>query len=235
MYIKAMLMRLEDAMNRHDLADQMVLLPESESSASKRAKSTQSINLVVGYNGSPNSQTALDLTMWMAHQTRLATQKQVNVQVVYVVEENYTSQCSDAFKSAEVSRSASHRFSSDFSKDSSSRKPTTSVLTQPKSQALAVASTAISTKKRCSKTTFSQSDLFEQADRILWQARCLAEEWRGCFKAHLRFGSVAAELREVVESEAATLLFLGCNSVNHPIVQKLGWNLPCSVLGIPSD
>ncbi len=69
MYIKAMLMRLEDAMKRKDFADQLVLLPESESSASKRAKSTQSINLVVGYNGSPNSQTALDLTMWMAHQT----------------------------------------------------------------------------------------------------------------------------------------------------------------------
>lgn len=77
-------------------------------------------------------------------------------------------------------------------------------------------------------------DLFAQANLILWQARTLTAEWRGSFISHLRFGCVSQELKKVVESETATLLFLGCDSANHPVVQKLGSNFPCSVLGIPT-
>ncbi len=234
MNIKPMLLRLEGAMDRNDLIEQMVLLPAPASAASKWAESTKSINLVVGYNASPSSQTALDLTMWIAHQTRLVTQKQVTVQVVYVVNEIPSSKkCPDAFNSADVRRSSIHPHPSASTQKSASIKSATSVLTKPKSQALAVAQERKSVKQHRPDVICSQSDCFEQADQILWQARCLAEEWRGSFKAHLRFGDVANELKEVVTSEAATLLFLGCNSVKHPIVQKLGSNFPCSVLGIP--
>jgi hypothetical protein len=229
-----MLVRLEGAMDRNDLIEQMVLLPEPASAASKWSSSTKSVNLVVGYNASPRSQTALDLTMWIAHQTRLVTQKQVTVQVVYVVDEQQGIQCPDTFIPDNFSHSSVSREPSDFLKALPSKKSAKSVLQQPKPQVLAVASKKKSVKRRRTKLASAQSEWFEQADRILWQARCLAEEWRGSFKAHLRFGNVATELKEVVESEAATLLFLGCNSINHPIVQNLGSNFPCSVLGIPN-
>ncbi len=234
MNIKPMLVRLEGALERDNLIEQMVLLPEPASVACQWANSTKSVNLVVGYNASPSSQTALDLTMWIAHQTRLATQKQVTVQVVYVVDEIQNSTFSDVFNLADVSRSSIHSLPSGFPKALASTKSATSLLTKPKQQALAVAQERKSAKRCCPNAIGKPSDWFEQADYILWQARCMAEEWRGSFKAHLRFGDVAAELRNVVESESATLLFLGCNSVNHPIVHKLGSNFPCSVLGIPT-
>jgi nucleotide-binding universal stress UspA family protein len=233
--IKPMVVRLESALERNDLMEQMVLLPEPASAACKWANSTKSVNLVVGYNASPRSQTALDLTMWIAHQTRLATQKQVTVQVVYVVDEIQNNKCPDRFNLADVKRSSIHSLPSGFPKASTSTQSATCVLTKPKAQALVVERDRKSVKKGCPKTTSRQSDWFEQADHILWQARCLAQEWRGSFKAHLRIGDVATELRKVVESEEATLLFLGCNSVHHPIVEKLSSNFPCSVLGIPRD
>jgi nucleotide-binding universal stress UspA family protein len=228
-----MLLRLEGAMDRNDLIEQMVLLPEPASAAAKWSNFTKSVNLVVGYNASPSSQTALDLTMWIAHQTRLVTQKQVTVQVVYVVDENHKNKYSGGLKTADASDSSKHHLSSELL-NTSLKKSKTSVLTQPKPQALATLQKK-SVKSRRPKATSCQADSFEQADHILWQARCLAEEWRGSFKAHLRFGDVASELREVVESEAATLLFLGCNSVSHPIIQQLGTHFPCSVLGIPTE
>ncbi len=234
MNIKPMLMRLEDAMDRNDLMEQMVLLPEPASSASKWASSTKSINLVVGYDASPSSQTALDLTMWIAHQTRLVTQKQVTVQVVYVVDENQGNNCPDISHPTKRSRPVMPQRPLRLQK--ASERSTTSVFTKPQSQSLAVAQEKKSGKKRRIKEVrASQSESFEKADYILWQARCLAEEWRGSFKAHLRFGDVASELRAVVEAEAATLLFLGCNSVKHPIIEQLGSNFPCSVLGIPTS
>lgn len=230
MSIKPMLMRLEGAMDRNDLIEQMVLLPEPASAAAKWANSTNSVNLIVGYDASPRSQTALDLTMWIAHQTRLATQKEVTVQVVYVVEDPSSSMSFETVDSGSISSSLGDRFSG-LSK-SLSKKGTTSVLDKPKPQRLAVVKEKKT--KHQAKAKVSQADIFEKADRILWQARCLAEEWRGAFKAHLRFGNVADELKAVVEEEDATLLFLGCNSVNHPIVKQLGSHFSCSVLGIPS-
>lgn len=232
MSIKPMLVRLEGAMDRNDLIEQMVLLPEPASAAAKWANSANSVNLIVGYDASPRSQTALDLTMWIAHQTRLATKKNVTVQVVYVVEDASRRASLGALSSGSISSALSDRFLA-LSK-SSSKKSATSVLDKPQQQRLAVVKEKKTSKQNQPKVKVSQADIFEKADRILWQARCMAEEWRGAFKAHLRFGNVANELKAVVEAEDATLLFLGCNSVNHPIVRQLGSHFSCSVLGIPN-
>ena len=231
--IKPIIVRLEGAMDRNDLMEQMVLLPEPAALACQEGKASQPVNFVVGYNASPRSQTALDLTMWIAHQTRLATQQQVTVQVVYVVDEKQSSPCPDAFNFADVSSSSIYRLPLKSFNSPEPRNCITSVLTKPSPQELKVNSKVSSKKSRRAKATFSQADWFEQADRILWQARCMAEEWRGSFKAHLRFGDIATELKAVVEAEAATLLFLGCHSVEHPLVEKLGSDFPCAVLGIP--
>jgi nucleotide-binding universal stress UspA family protein len=221
--ILSMLARLEDALGCSDLAKQMVLLPQVHTS---RSPSPQEINLVVGYNGSPGSQTALDLTLWIAHQTRLATRKQVTVQVVYVV--NLEAECR---RSAPVihqiapanirgRKSTNHR---------EVEVPTR--VSRPRSNSaiaeLPELSERLETPQSC------QSEQFEQADRILWQARHLADEWRGSLKTHLRFGHVAKEIRDVVEAESAALLLLGCDSAENSVVQQLGPNFPCPVLGIP--
>jgi nucleotide-binding universal stress UspA family protein len=231
--IKPILVSLEDAIEQNNLIEQMILVPEPASTACDRTRSAKPVNFVVGYNASPRSQTALALTMWIAHQTRLATQKQVTVQVVYVVDEKQTSQYPDAFNWADVSSSSIHPMPLKISRSSEPKNSITSVLNKPNLLGGAVASPVAVKKSRRAKATFSQSDWFEQADRILWQARCLAEEWRGSFKAHLRFGDVVTELTEVVASEAASLLFLGCTCAEHPLVQKLGSDFPCAVLGIP--
>ena len=167
MNIKAMLVRLQSALDRNDLSEKMVLLPGLASRPSAQTNSKETIKLVVGYNSSPNSHTALDFTLWIAHQTRLVTRKQVIVQVVYVVDNNTT-------------------------------------------------------------------DLFAEADRIFQQAQYLADEWGGNLKTYVSCGSVARELRKVVEVEAAALLFLGCSSANHEVVQELGSDFPCPVLGLPN-
>lgn len=234
MNIKPILVSLESEMERNDLIEQMVLLPGLQTCASKQAKCTESANFVVGYNASPRSQTALALTMWIAHQTRLATQKQVTVQVVYVVDENHVNHTPCVPSSPDARHLSIPRSLLKGLSQQASSNASTSILKKQTPQDLKTASPTTSKKSRRSKGTFSQADWFEQADRILWQARCMAEEWRGCFKAHLRFGDIATELRAVVESEAATLLFLGCHSIHHPLVEKLGSDFPCAVLGIPT-
>ncbi|AFY45403.1 universal stress protein [Nostoc sp. PCC 7107] len=203
-----MLVRLQSAIGRNDLVEQMVLIPEPKRHYLTNSQTAQSVNLIVAYNASPNSHTALDIAFWIAHQTRLATNQQVTVQAVYVVEQNqsdkYLNQVNWESYLTPCECGVSDVYQS-----------TTSVLTQPKLQAQIVAP-------------------LEEADRIIWQARSLAEEWQGSFKSHLRFGDVATELTKVVELEAANVLFMGCRSINHAIIQALGFDFPCAILGIPN-
>ncbi len=92
-------------------------------------------------------------------------------------------------------------------------------------------------KRSISQEALDRVTQFEQADRILWQARCLAEEWRGALKTHLRFGQVAGQLLEVAYAEEASLLILGCESSHNSLVRQLSQrsqDLPFSVLGTPA-
>ncbi|AUB37560.1 Rossmann-like alpha/beta/alpha sandwich fold [Nostoc flagelliforme CCNUN1] len=202
-----MLARLQSATGRDDLIEQMVLLPEPKKPFSKKPQQVKAVNLIVAYDASPNSHTALDIAFWIAHQTRLATNAEVTVQAVYVLEDNSKSQYPNVL-SLPIQQAPFEYQICEISKSA------TQVLTQPQLQTVVTP--------------------LQQADIILWQARSLAEEWQGCFKSHLRFGCISTELKKVVESEAADILFLGCNSVNHPMIEALGSNFPCAVLGIPS-
>lgn len=233
MNIRSMLVRLQNAMGRNDLVEQMVLLPEPTIPNRELAKSTRSVNLVVGYNRSPSSQTALDVTLWIAHQTRLVTKAQVTVHVVYVVAEHQNSRLLDVYSSAETSTQITEKNSLEFAQATTASSHTP-VLSQQGQEVLATYPRTTSIEPCYFRAMFYENEAFEQADQILSQARSLADEWRGSFKAHLRFGSVAEELRKVVQLETAALLLLGCNSITHPIVQQLGNHFPCPVLGIPT-
>lgn len=206
MKIKPMLARLQGTLGQRNLVEQMLLLPEPEVSTAANFQSQElaqeSINLMVGYTGSPCSQTALDLTFWMAHQTRLATQKQVTVHVIYVVDEAATlTKTPRATSKGNGARQLLHA----------------------------------SKTERSSTATLTRSETpFEQADRILWQARCLAEEWRGSLNTHLRIGNCAEELKQVAIAESADVLVLGCRSVRHPLILQWAEGFPCAVLGIPA-
>ncbi|MFQ4137272.1 universal stress protein [Nodosilinea sp. PGN35] len=164
--IKPMIMRLEAALGRRDLAKDIVLLLRPKPPTLDPRVEEQTINFVVGYSGSAHSQAALDLALCAAHQTRLARPNPVVVHVVYVVDK-----------------------------------------TRPKTIA--------------------------NADRILWQARCLASEWRGSLNAHLRVGQVATELSQVAREIGAEVLLVGCHTAKHQLVRQLDTQTPCSVLGLP--
>ncbi|BAU14609.1 hypothetical protein LEP3755_51590 [Leptolyngbya sp. NIES-3755] len=206
MNVHSMLVRLQGTLGRTDLVQKMVLIPPSGASPAEVSE----INLVVGYSNSPSSQTALDLTLWIAHQTRLATGKQVTVQVVYVVADSVMNRISSF---------------------DSGRKPKEKLKAEGEWR---TSRTAIAELETATKAQFGTAELFEQADRILWNARCMAEEWRGSLKTHLRFGTVANELKAVVGAEKASLLILGCDSPQHPLIRQLGKSIACPVLGIPS-
>lgn len=222
MNIKSMLLRLQNALGQDNLSEQMLLYPGSKS----HQQSETPGNLVIGYNGSPNSQTALDFILWMAHQTRLATGKQVTVHVVYVID------CYDSLQlptaqpplalvgvpaKTNCQLSSAERYGFHCN---------TGTLARP------TGSTQVVERQ---SSPASLSTMLEQVDRVLWQARCLSDEWRGSLEAHLRFGAVATELRQIVESESADLLFVGCSEVDHPLVQQLMPCVQCPILGIPSE
>lgn len=220
-----MLLRLQSALGQDNLSEQMLLHPGS----GQGNPSDMVENFVIGYNGSPNSQTALDFILWMAHQTRLATQKQVTVHVVYVID-CYNSLGSataitplalqDMPGAANCQLSSAEQFgfqcnTGNFAHQKVAHSSNTQVVDRQPAPSL--------------------PSMLEQVDRILWQARCLSDEWRGSLEAHLRFGAVSTELRQVVETEGADLLFLGCTDANHPLVQQLAQCISCPILGIPTE
>jgi nucleotide-binding universal stress UspA family protein len=204
MKVKSMLMRLQTALQVENLSEQMLLIPGETLTlpliSPQKPKHTTTI--VIGYNDSPNSRTALDFALWMAHQTRLASRTQVMVHVVYVL-------------SQEVPLNVPAR----------SPGAGTATLTRP----------GRLTGVRELIPPVSLNKLLEEGDRILWQARSLADQWRGSLEAHLCFGDVATELCRIVETESADLLFVGCGSDRHPLIQQLTPRFPCPVLGIPTE
>jgi nucleotide-binding universal stress UspA family protein len=198
MKVKSMLMRLQTALQVDNLSEQMLLIPGEQSLIpAKTQKATTTI--VIGYNDSPNSRTALDFALWMAHQTRLASRTQVTVHVVYVIQQAVVAAASSKGRSGMAT------------------------LTRP---------VDIVGVREFAPAALSQ---LEEGDRILWQARSLADEWRGSLEAHLCFGDVATELCKVVELEAADLLFVGCSGNRHPLIQEFTPRFPCPVLGIPTE
>ncbi|NJN48581.1 MAG: hypothetical protein HC805_00640 [Alkalinema sp. RL_2_19] len=84
MNISSMLARLQANLGVPNIAEQLLLIPPRPQDLTQELSG---INLLVGYSNSENSQIALDLTLWIALQTRLATSKPVTVQVAYVTEE----------------------------------------------------------------------------------------------------------------------------------------------------
>lgn len=226
-----MLLRLQGALGQDNLSEQMLLYPGVNSY--KTSEGTG--NFVIGYNGSPNSQTALDFILWMAHQTRQATGKQVVVHVVYVID-CYNSLDLPVHPDSAPNLVASGGLASDASaacqRSSAEQfgfRCDTETLMQPR---LGRGNTQVAERQL---PTSLQPNMLEQVDRILWQARCLSAEWRGAVEAHLRFGAVATELLQVVEAQSADLLFVGCSEVTHPLVQRLSPCLTCPILGIPTE
>lgn len=222
MNIKPMLARLQTTIGWDELSEEMLLLPGIKNSIEEENESAKPLTLIVGYNDSSNSHAALDLALLIAHQTRLATSKQVVVKVVYIIERNQNN------GSADFGGYTIEKDRAEFLTTSTSISVTPVLMKQKIS--------AVATVENCQiKPTCSTNNSLLEAEGVLWKARCLVEEWRDSFIAHLRVGKVAVELRKVVDLEAADLLILGCQSDRHLIIQQLGGDFPCPVLGIPSS
>jgi nucleotide-binding universal stress UspA family protein len=87
-HIKSMLLRLQNTLKQVNLWENLLLIPGKPSQGVDVGDRSE-IHLVAGYTGSPASHNALDLVLWMAHQSRLVTQKRVTVHIVYVGEDAY--------------------------------------------------------------------------------------------------------------------------------------------------
>jgi nucleotide-binding universal stress UspA family protein len=198
--ISAMLARLATKLEISNLAEQILLLPPQPQHS---LIEPDEINLLVGYSNSPASQVALDLTLYIALQTKLVSPKPVTVQMVYVAEEPDVQTLCPLPRSRSVATRAGQR------------------------------ATAVLDREAIRASAQSKAAQFEQADRILWQARTIAEDWRGSLKTHLRFGNLAEELAQVALTETASLLVLGCRSANDRLIRQLGRSFPCPILGIP--
>jgi nucleotide-binding universal stress UspA family protein len=212
--ISSMLVRLETKLNLPNLAREILLLPlQTHHTSSQDSSSQDPINLLVGYSNSQGSQLALDLTLFIALQTRLVVSRPVTVQVVYVVEEPNTP-ASNPWIAAKRQRSdfkAGDFKAGDFGNAAVMDRPT----------------------RAMARANQDKAKQFEIADSILWQARCLADEWRGSLKTHLRFGDLATELTQVAQAEDATMLILGCQTPQDYLVRRLGAHFPCPILGVP--
>jgi nucleotide-binding universal stress UspA family protein len=244
MNIKATLARLGNSMADGRAARDLLLLPgllnvtDPEESGHIDANSfetgtihtdtihSDTINIVVGYSGSQNSQIALDLTLLIAYQTRLATRKQVIVQTVYVLEGIYQTQ------KHVLSASMSH--CTPGSSRGNGELGTATATLERRTDKSAIAQARRHTVN-CVDARAAQLQCFEDADQVLWQARTFATEWRGSLNTHLRFGSAAVELSNVAQQERADLLIVGCRSAEHPLIEQLKISTCCPVIGIPAS
>lgn len=77
-FLRPILQRLQDGLD-HPALHPPVLVAGSQIHAPQ-----DHLRLAVAYNGSPRSHAVLDLALWIAHQTRVATPQIVTVHVVFV-------------------------------------------------------------------------------------------------------------------------------------------------------
>jgi hypothetical protein len=231
MNIKATLARLGSTMADSRTAHDLLLLSGSRLPVSDRTTegsdsiNDDTINIVVGYNGSPRSQAALELTLLVAYQTRLATRKRVIVQTVYVLEGIYHPQ--KPFLSMAAGSAVSSRRDLEWG-------AATATVLDPRTDKSALALSRRHTVN-CVDVRAAQLQYFEEADQVLWKARTFATEWRGSLNTHLRFGSPAAELSRVSQQEDASIMIVGCHSSEHNLIRQLKDSCPCPVLGIPTE
>lgn len=225
--IETVLSRLQNTSGQEDWVKQILLLRGAKSTIATR----KTINLIVGYSGSSSSQAALDLTLWIAHQIRLVTKKPVTVHVVYVVGDLQSFQPANNIATLSSNESRLGLGQSAPVKGSQFDSGV-ATLTRSPLELSPIRATVCNTS--CYISPELSLSALEKADCILWQARCMAEEWRGSLDAHLRVGTVAGELRAVVESLHADLLVLGCDSASHPLIRQLTSRFPCPVVGVPT-
>lgn len=247
-----MLVRLEHALECPDLARQMLLVPSAKRTGHSLSHLTAEVHLVVGYHGSARSQTALDLTLWIAHQTRLATGRAVKVHVVYVADRDRAFDQPHAPEAILSTSDVCHAMNQLAGTGDVTQPDTWSLEPRDRWQSVEsmmcsavsyrASATAIATDRdhaTPSPTAIDTADWqlhqFEKADRILWQARNLADEWRGSLETHLRFGRLGDELQTVARQLGATAVVIGCSSPTDAVVRSLDQDLPCPILGIPTQ